>query len=535
MTPRRERLLFLSAVAALAALALVLYRPWIDRPFDTLDFSEFLPLLTGNGTIVGRTLALTRYYAGDHGRLNVASYAALALKWTVLGPSPVLWQWARAVELALLTAGTYLVLRRLALRPFPALGGASLFVATRLVNEGWTRMTLGEPLGMLLALGALLLVPDRRQHDRIGRAVWSGVLLMGAVLAKEMLIGLLPVVWLVGFCRTEEGAWAPPPPFRSIWRPLFWCSLPPLAAFAAASVVALGGGSAGFTALYGHAPLGAGVWLDLLTRPWSTGGLDADGRALTVPVNLLFPAVTLVGLGLAWQRPALRPRLRFALAVGGVTTLAFAVLYLPWPYRYLYYAIPFLLGPALLFGTALQAYADHPRHGALAAILGWTTAVAPGLPDAHRATSFTIAMQQVNGDLVTTLARVPYADGFVVARVGTALQPWIGAAATLRRYGSATGRGPALPPGRDITCDQIGDLLGHRLGRTIFVTYLGNCGGLQAPSAHVVRRYPVVDVRWSGWKAHPDSVVVDILVDREAMTPRPSPAATPRSPAPRTD
>ena len=194
-----ERIRIMGAVVTIAALALALYRPWVGRPFDTLDFSEFLPLLTGPSSLGSRFAALTRYYVGEHGRLNVLSYAALAAKWTWLGASPVRWQWGRFAEMALLTGGVYLLGRRLALRPLPALAAASLFVFSRLVSEAWTRMTMGEPLGILCTLGALhLAIGWRRTPAPAMRAAWAGALMVGAVLAKEMLVGVLPLVWLLG-------------------------------------------------------------------------------------------------------------------------------------------------------------------------------------------------------------------------------------------------------------------------------------------------------------------------------------------------
>src|SRR5262245_61410373 len=86
------------------AVACALYTPWVSRPFDILDFSEFLPLLTGAGGFLSRLSALNDYYVHQHGRLNLLSYAALAAKWSVLGDSPMLWQWLRFIEMGLLVA-----------------------------------------------------------------------------------------------------------------------------------------------------------------------------------------------------------------------------------------------------------------------------------------------------------------------------------------------------------------------------------------------------------------------------------------------
>ena len=517
-----ERIRVAGAAAALVALALVLYRPWIGRPFDTLDFSEFLPLLTGPSSLGSRVAALTRYYVGEHARANVASYVALALKWTLLGASPVRWQWARMAEMGLVVAGIALLFRRLALRPLPALAGAALFVVSRLSSEAWFRMTMGEPLGLCFALGALLLATTWRAHPReVWRGVAVGALMALAVLAKEMLIGILPLVWIVGAGRRVDGRLGAPTPDREI-RPFLWGSaIPPLAAFLAVGMIALGSGSAGFTALYGAAPLTAGRLIALVLQPWVVDGVGSGRATLLLPGNICFFVTLAAGLAAAARRPEDRAHLRWALAAAAVTSLAFAALYLPWPSSYLYYGIPFLLAPAFLFGTAVQGLADlgpRERWSAVAAPLLLVALVAPGTAEAA---SLTIAMQQVNGELVRTVGRVPNADRLVVARISPADQAWMGAAATLRRYAMATGA-PATFPARtlDLDCAASTALVQHRLGRTVFVTYLGNCGGLSGPSAHIARRFNALQVDWAGARWVSESVVVDVLVDREAMTPR---------------
>src|SRR5690349_18258117 len=115
-------------LAGAAALAVGLYRPWHLRAFDILDFSEFLPILKGAHDPLHRFTALVDYYATQHGRFNVLSYAALAAKWSWLGPNPLLWQLLRAGELVTIAGLVYLLLRRLAAGPVGAALGASLFL-----------------------------------------------------------------------------------------------------------------------------------------------------------------------------------------------------------------------------------------------------------------------------------------------------------------------------------------------------------------------------------------------------------------------
>ena len=517
-TPGRRRIAL--AALLLAAIALAVYRPWVARPFDTLDFSEFLPLLTGPGSALGRFTGLTHYYLVEHARLNVVSYAGLALKWSLLGASPVLWQWARVLEMGLLVVGVYLLLRRLALRPFPALGGASLFVFSRVVAEAWTRMTMGEPLGLLCALGALLLATTWGERDRaLPRAVAAGILMALAVLAKEMLIGLLPLVWLVGTARREDGTLGTPRLDGEAKRRLFWSALPPVAAFLAAGLVAVGGGAGGFTNLYGR-DLGAlDVFLLLFSRPWLVQGVRPGLQALLLPGNAFFAAFTITGLWLAFRRQDREAHLKWCIGAAAVLCAVFALLYLPWPYSYLYYAIPFHLGPALLFAIALQAVSDEGARGPLAAAAAWLLVACTTIPSTAQSVSFTIALQQVNGDVVHMIGRVPNADRIVVARPNPAPEPWMGTAATLRRYALATGAAHELPGVADLGCPASGALLQRGLGRTLFITYFQNCGPLDAPSSRVVRRYRYLAVDWGGVRIGADSVGADILFTRAALAP----------------
>jgi hypothetical protein len=506
----------------LVALSLVLFRPWVSRPFDVLDFSEFLPFLTGNAGAWGRFVAFVRYYAGEHGRLNVLSYAGLVAKWSVLGASPVLWQWARVLEMGLVVAGFYALARRLALRPAPALAAASLFVASRLSSEAWFRMTMGEPLGLLLALGALLLATTWRDHPKeVWRVVSAGVLMALAILAKEMLIGLLPIVWFVGIARDADG-WLTRPTFGPEQRRLMALSgLLPLLAFCAVALVATNGGNGGFTDLYGRNPTRFLRLLDLLPRPWILQGERGGVMAFSLPGNALFLAILIAG----WWAEARHPeRRRHALGVLGIAlalTVTFACLYLPWPYTYHYYAIPFFLGPALLFGMAVQTLADEgptPARVTAGAHLLLILLIAPGTAEA---TSVTIAMQQVNGELAGTLGIAPRATRIIVARTRPPPQAWMGTAATLRRYALATGIARSLPPGLDLTCQDANEVLQHPLGGTIFITYRAVCGSLPDPSVHVAHTYRVVGVSWSGIAISDDSIAADVLIGLDGMNPPP--------------
>src|SRR5262245_24793317 len=76
----------------LIGLACFLYQPTRHRPFDILDFSEFLPILTTHHSLPDQFVALCRYYLHDQGRTNVLPYAAITLKWGLFRDDVVAWQ-----------------------------------------------------------------------------------------------------------------------------------------------------------------------------------------------------------------------------------------------------------------------------------------------------------------------------------------------------------------------------------------------------------------------------------------------------------
>ena len=510
---RIERRVAGALALGLVALSLWMYRPWEPRPFDTLDFSEFLPLLHGASGAWGRFTALTGYYVEQHGRLNLLSYAALAGKWTFLGDSPVRWQWARVVELLGLMALLYAFLRRLRNGPVAAVAGASVFIIGRVAGEGWTRMTQGEVLGTLCALGALHVALGRQTARRPAASmIAAGVLMAAAILAKEMLIGTLPLVLWVGLARTGAGPLGTPRFDRDSLRWGAGVSLLPLLAFLVALYVATHTAVEGFSTLYGSRSGQVGRFVELLLRPWFLTGQRVAPAALLAPGNALFLLALLAGVAAAWRAPGTRTMARSALGAAAVTSLSLAVLYVPWPYFNLYYAIPFLLATALLFAVAIEGWMGSGRSGPWIAGGAFVLICGATAPVTARFARAAIAQQQVDGELVTALARHADADTIFVARRTFAPLAWTGTGPTLRRYALATGAAAALPPAADISCPDAYGRMGRGLGRSILITYGHFCGALPGAEVTVVRRFPYLDIWWTDVSTAEDSIMAQLLV-----------------------
>jgi hypothetical protein len=489
------------ALLVLLVVALLVYRPWRPTPFDILDFSEFLPLLQGADGVGDRLVTLVQYYAGEHGRLNVLSYAALALKWSIFGDNPVLWQLARFLQMGLVVVGVFWLFRSLGLASAGAVAGASLFVAADAAMEGWIRLTMGEPLGLLLALWAALLAAGYQRAPswrRTGLAV--AALLGGALLAKEMLVGVVPFVLLLAVFHQGDGAfrwsgWTE----RTRWL-LAVSGITLGAVVAAIGIVALLVPTDGFTALYGEGTTTVsrlGRALRRMTLPALTYLRGA--RAITDPPNLIFVVLVTAGMLASVRFPGTRKRTTILGVAGVALPLVGAVLYLPWPQYHGFYGMPFMLGPALLLAVAVDGlYREAPRVRWAIAAAALLLLVTTG-STAQQVAARTAATRVVNAGLAGVVLEASAVDSFIVVVGGRADQAWQGTGATLERYAKALRPGALAPAGVEATCPEL-SAPGAILGTVLILVPQGSCA-VDGAVVRVVTGY----YRYASWR---DLVVV---------------------------
>ena len=492
-------------------LACVIYTPWAGRPFDILDFSEFLPLLRRESWFGTRFLALSDYYLHEHGRLNLVSYAALAAKWSILGDATMLWQWLRFFQMVLLVAGVYLLARRLDAGRVGAAAGAALFVSARSAEEAWIRLTMGEPLGLSLMLGAALVITGDRKASRsdVRASVIAGALVAAAILAKEMLVAWVPVLLLLALCYREDGSLGP-----SVWDTRSRSHVLAVVGAALATGVAVvlaasGRGAESLTASYQVQSLtparAAGLWNQMVMPENSF----ARSSMWLHPANLFLAVTCLGGLALACTRPEARRHALLISAIAAGLPAIGVLLYLPWPYFNPFYALPFLVGPALLLSTAVTAverYLPRARWSAYAGAAGISLFAA--FHSAYVA-RVTIAHQQVNGEVAQLLPAYATVDSIVVAQPYAPQQKWQGPGPTLVRYALSMGIARRLPPAVDITCVESRGLLGERLGNTLLVSYTFFCGAVPGASRRVRRYFRYFD--YPALAVVTDSVGADLL------------------------
>ena len=496
------------AAAASVAIALALYLPWEHRPWDILDFSEFLPLLKHSAGLAARLGALVHYYAVEHGRLNLIAYLALAAKWTFLGDDPVRWQWARFVEMAAIVAAAYALARRLGAGRFGAWAGAMLFVGGHTAVEGWVRQTMGEPLGLAFVLGAALIADQRRRRESWWQAPMIALLVAGAILSKEMLIVAVPLVLVVALARDEAGRFSFRRPGAGDYRLLGWIAGTTIPVLAAVAWAAHAASASGFSASYGTTGLSPARAIGIVQLGLLPAGLQTGLRTFLYPANLAWIALVVIGVVVGWREPARRAHLRVLIALAAGLPIIGALVYLPWPYFSLFYGLPWLIGPALLVAESVTILlADRGLRplavvGALV-LVGFTTATA------GRTARAMAVRQQVNGALVGSLPDYGAAQVIVVAEPDVAQQAWQGTGPTLARYGAATGLAPHLPPVVDASCQDAAAAIATPGRRALLVSYSDRCGRLARASRRILGTYRYLD--WFRPGLDTDSLEVDLL------------------------
>jgi hypothetical protein len=453
LTAREHGRTIVAVSAALAlALTFLVYRPDRDLPFDFVDFSEFLPLLQRGESFIGRMRELLGYYAGQ-GRANVVGYAAIALKWGLWGDSAPAWQWTRFVVMWLVVVLTYLLLRRVGASRLASMTGASVFLFSLPAVDGWLRLTMAEPAGTILLLMACFIAVRGRPSDGARVGLPFALVCATLVLLKEMLAAtlVLPLALVVTRAyRAEGGARRS----RLISLAVSGGVTVALAGIPVA-LVALSAPGDAYTAEFGARlrPIG-----DVFAA-W-TLGLAPFGLGTSFPPSLAGIALlALVGLLVAgWaielrRRDAAESGSRMLLAIGLVFPLLGSAIYLPWPSYNRFYAIPFMLGGALLAGIALSALEYRSPRASVATYCVWLLFLLFGAADAAGQSARAAVRQRITREVVARVAGMKeQVDTIFLATDQRPPTVWQGIGPTLQRYGEAMGH--SMPPFINMSCDE---------------------------------------------------------------------------------
>jgi hypothetical protein len=489
-----------------ALLAAYIYHPWRDLGFDLEDFSEFQPIVENAASLPARFRALTEYYA-THGRWNVVGYAFLAAKWTLLGAEPVAWQWLRLVQMLGIAGLASQLFVTLGISRTVAWASASLFLFSSAAAASLVRLTLGEPLALVILLGALLLAA-RYQNARQWKLYGLGIsVCVGLLLAtKEVLIVCVPFVLAFGMSWSDAAFNR----FRWSQRNAF------LAAAIAATVVLI------------SMPI---LLVSMRNEPGSYDSaysIDNIGFArflviafyMVMPVQhssppevfpLLYPANIVVALlggsGLAlWLRFGARlPRPLPVVSAALSLALAGAVVYAPWPRFEDFYALPFMLGMALVLAFAVEATGQRSRASYGIALGALLLGVLSMVLAAQATVEYRFARRGATNELVETLQGLHGLDSVLVGSTDPG-QAWHQRAGTLERAMRNRTSGATVPSMVGVTC---ADAATNRVLPTsvVVVNYVWECGEIAGPDISVSHHFKYRDWRTLGTRR--DSFVIE--------------------------
>lgn len=505
MAPRRVPAWALGALGITIVVGMVAYRPEVAWPFDTVDFSEFLPLLEQNDSFLSRLAAVNAYYE-QHGRFNVLQYAGTVARWEAFGAWSPGWQLTRMLVMLGVIACCGVLLRRLGATRLGATAGAACFLVAPAAASAWVRLTMSEAIATLVVLSLTLRALGFRD-----RATWKLDLVIqagGAVvllLLKEMLAPLLLLPALAALATHAGGAWRLTRPDRRFFGLA-------TAVGVACAVVAIP-----IALTFGRAPragyvslLGA-QWIspEAVTALWAAAVLPFRlvPERMSVPWLLAMVAwltIGVVGWGPALRDPVLRNRCAFWLTMAFGWPLVGIVIYTPWPAVASFYGLPYLLGPAAFIGFGLSMLQRQAAHGTRLAMV---VALAIGIvatTDAQEYAARRHASQLTAHQLIVWVADSVRVDSvFVAARQAHRLV-MAGPGPTLARHAAATHR--PWPPTRDFPC-AAGAEPGFAPRAVIWTS--AECRIPRGP-AQVVVRYGFVD--WARWRLGSDSVIARVEV-----------------------
>ncbi len=514
-TQGRRTIVMIAGLVCFASLAGYVYRPYVARPFDMVDFSEFLPILRTHSSLGSRLVAMIRYYA-EQGRLNPVVVLFIATKWTAFGDHTAAWQMLRAGQMLALTGLTYALLRRLQISVAGALAGAALLVVSAPAARGWVRLTMAEPFGMTAIVAATLIGTYYQSSVRWRRLAIAMIGLMAVtLLTKELLVAAVPVVLFISWCRTPDGWIGRPQLSRRNIELLALTSFMAITALLPSVLVALRASPDAYVASYGSGSVGP---LDLLRLELFTlipfvpiGDPTPPGVMIA---GLSYFALLAVGLKLFASTSPSRWHTWSIFGVGFVYPLLGAAIYLPWPAYQWFYSLPYLLGPAALIGAAITGI-ERAAPGWRAVAYGGAACVFANMTsDAALLARRAEASQFLASTTADVVSQTPTLDSAFVAAREIPRQSWQGFGQTLARYARGTGR--SFPPTVDITCDEAGRRMGRVGERSILIVFSTHCPISDSGATRLSRSFEWPD--WGNGAIRHDSISVAIFTNPRRLT-----------------
>jgi hypothetical protein len=488
-------------------LAIIVYAPFNRQPLDLVDFSEFLPLLRANETIIGRWSALNEYFA-MRGRASVSTYGLIALNYELWGENSVGWQVVRAMQLAVAATLLYKVLLRWKATQLGAGLGALLIVCSRSAAPNWTRIVAAESVGLILILLMFLLATGIQDRRRPGFVTAAICLTVAATLSfKEVWAPVIVATWVVALFTNKDGLWRWRKPNSALWILMLATSITAIACLTPVAIIAVNAPEDAYSKLYGTAPLDAGLLLIRYVTTLSPFQSIAADMNLGVAMTLA-SFVVLVAVGWRLYRAGEARRTHANLLLGFACTLPLLGVtgYLPWPGLFDFYALPYITGIAILIAFAVSGFNANGRRA---------TSIALGLcvvpfsfmsTSAHRSANQSRASIAVAHEVTRDLADGNPRDTIILAVNSVADRAWIGLGALLTRQAHVNGN--MFPTLVEFECSEARKQFQAGFSNRM-VAFQSECGSLGPPQSRVIQRYSWFS--WSRGGIVSDSVTVDFF------------------------
>ena len=476
-------------------LALLIYHPWAKLPLDIWDFREFLPILQRTSGAWHRFTALLGYYA-HHGRTNPLFYATFVMQYSWFGIDAGGWQCLRVVWMSLDLFLVVFLCRRIGLHMAAGIAAAMVLVTASPAVRAWVQL-MAEPQALAAILAAACIGTTYRSTDRWQRAAcWITLLVAAAFLSKEVVGSLGTVVFLIAV------AWNKDDDEPLIARRHIVLGSALLLVVAAEALllhtIRAQPEATGYGMAYGSGALSLGRFganllaIMLPVRP----GADA-ALGMLYPANVAAILVLVLGLTTRLRRRPADACLAVVVSAGVLPAIIGAAVYLPWPKFDSFYALPFFVGPLLLYAAAIDELLT--AGGIRRAFAVIAIVVVPGYAAiaANRSVESAAASLRLNADLARLSGRFAHGDTLLVLSPPQGPRGLPVAANELREYGATLGwidttRAAAFlaapcdryTPTTDVTAP----------GGPVFVSYSYGCGRLPNATLQIVSEFA-----WRDW------------------------------------
>lgn len=444
-------------VAAWLAVALALYAPSAARPFDIVDFPQFLPLLKAHASPWSQFRAIADFYATE-GRMSLLAYAFLVLKWNLFGSWVLGWQMLRFGEMLVIAALLYTLLRRWGISALGAYCASTLVLCAQGPAIAWIRLNMSEPFGLVLLLAALHLAT--RTPRVVGWPAFAllGVLATASLLMKEMHLATFPAI-LWGYAAFDgNGSPRPLTIDRRVWLAAATLTVVAAIVLIPAAHIALSAPQQAYSRDFGEAT-------------WSPTNQLFSLLAIVVPfpliltnanpllyVGILLYLALLVAGAQAYVSTAADTRLaRNLLLLGAAFPLCGSLAYAPWPNFSLLYGIPYVLAPALMLGAGVTGLQRLLGRRARLLTVAFVFVLAPMVANASAYSQRVDSYLRLSDAIVRYANVLPKERPLMVATCDLPLEPWPTLGFYLFRFGRAMDL--ELPSFHDVGCPDAERIL----------------------------------------------------------------------------